>query len=111
MECARHRRQSVKLLFAFVLLNFSAVSAIESRGEYLVRAANCVSCHTTPGGRVFAGGVPFPTDFGTIYSTNITPDRETGIGTWTFGQFEAAVRHGVRPDGQHLYPAFPYTSF
>ena len=101
----------MKLLFAFVLLNFSAVSAIESRGEYLVRAANCVSCHTTPGGRVFAGGVPFPTDFGTIYSTNITPDRETGIGTWTFEQFEAAVRHGVRPDGQHLYPAFPYTSF
>lgn len=81
------------------------------RGEYLVRAANCVSCHTVPGGQVFAGGVPFPTDFGTIYSTNITPDETTGIGSWTFEQFDAAMRRGVRPDGQHLYPAFPYTSF
>jgi len=81
------------------------------RGEYLVRAANCVSCHTEPGGAVFAGGVPFATDFGTIYSTNITPDKATGIGSWTFQQFDAAVRSGVRPDGQHLYPAFPYTNF
>lgn len=81
------------------------------RGEYLVRAANCVSCHTVPGGQVFAGGVPFPTDFGTIYSTNITPDEATGIGGWSFEQFEAAMRRGVRPDGQHLYPAFPYTNF
>lgn len=81
------------------------------RGEYLVRAANCVSCHTLPGAAVFAGGVPFPTDFGTIYSTNITPDKTTGIGAWTFDQFEGAMRRGMRPDGQHLYPAFPYTSF
>lgn len=81
------------------------------RGEYLVRAANCVSCHTTPGGAVFAGGVPFATDFGTIYSTNITPDRQTGIGGWTLVQFDAALRQGIRPDGQHLYPALPYTSF
>lgn len=81
------------------------------RGEYLVRAANCVSCHTQPGGDVFAGGVPFPTDFGTIYSTNITPDPATGIGEWSFEQFEAAMRHGVRPNGEHLYPAFPYPSF
>ena len=87
-----------------------ATSSIE-RGEYLVRAANCVSCHTTPGGTVFTGGVPFPTDFGTIYSTNITPDQKTGIGSWSFEQFETAVRRGVRPDGEHLYPAFPYTSF
>jgi mono/diheme cytochrome c family protein len=64
-----------------------------------------------PGGQPFAGGVPFPTDFGTIYSTNITPDQATGIGAWSFAQFEAAMRRGVRPDGQHLYPAFPYTSF
>lgn len=81
------------------------------RGEYLVRAANCVSCHTAPGAAVFAGGVAFPTDFGTIYSTNITPDRVTGIGSWSFEQFEGAMRRGLRPDGQHLYPAFPYTSF
>ncbi len=60
---------------------------------------------------MFAGGVPFPTDFGTIYSSNITPDVATGIGSWTFEQFDAAVRRGLRPDGQHLYPAFPYTNF
>lgn len=81
------------------------------RGEYLVRAANCVSCHTVPGGVVFGGGLPFPTDFGTIYSTNITPDAATGIGSWTFAQFDTAMRRGVRPDGEHLYPAFPYTNF
>jgi mono/diheme cytochrome c family protein len=81
------------------------------RGEYLVRAANCVSCHTQPGGDVFAGGVPFPSEFGTLYSTNITPDATTGIGNWSFEQFAAAMRRGVRPDGEHLYPAFPYPSF
>lgn len=81
------------------------------RGEYLVRAGNCVSCHTTAGGAVFAGGVSFATDFGTIYSTNITPDRATGIGNWTLRQFDDALRRGVRPGGEHLYPAFPYTSF
>ncbi len=109
--------------FAFILgaallapVSLAQASAAQAgtdlqRGEYLVRAANCVSCHTTPGGAVFAGGVPFPTDFGTIYSTNITPDKATGIGSWSFEQFDAAVRRGVRPDGQHLYPAFPYTSF
>lgn len=109
----------VKFAFRFVLglslwaLLPAAVRAeteIE-RGEYLVRAANCVSCHTAPGEAVFAGGVPFPTDFGTIYSTNITPDKATGIGGWTYEQFAGAMRRGVRPDGQHLYPAFPYTSF
>lgn len=89
---------------------FAGTDLVE-RGEYLVRASNCVSCHTTPGGKVFAGGVPFPTDFGTIYSTNITPDPETGIGGWTLQQFSDALRRGVRPNGEHLYPAFPYTSF
>lgn len=86
-------------------------STAVDRGEYLVRAANCVSCHTAPGGPVFAGGVPFPTQFGTIYSTNITPDEATGIGSWSYEQFEAALRRGVRPNGEHLYPTFPYTSF
>lgn len=103
------------LIVALCAPMFAQASAEEdaalARGEYLVRAGNCVSCHTTPGGQVFAGGVPFPTDFGTIYSTNITPDRATGIGGWTLAQFDAALRKGVRPDGTHLYPAFPYTSF
>ncbi|MGH8444793.1 MAG: c-type cytochrome [Solimonas sp.] len=102
--------------FVFGLTLLAPLSAVQAeteaeRGEYLVRAANCVSCHTAPGGAVFAGGVPFPTDFGTIYSTNITPDKATGIGNWTFEQFETAMRRGLRPDGQHLYPAFPYSNF
>jgi len=108
---------SVKLAFrcaVLLVLPLSFAARAESdveRGEYLVRAANCVSCHTAPGGAVFGGGLPFPTDFGTIYSTNITPDKETGIGNWSFEQFDAAMRRGVRPNGEHLYPAFPYTNF
>ena len=98
-------------LSLWALLSSARAEPEVERGEYLVRAANCVSCHTAPGGAVFAGGVPFATDFGTIYSTNITPDKNTGIGSWSFDQFEAAMRHGVRPNGEHLYPAFPYTSF
>lgn len=99
------------LALSCVLPAASRAGAPADRGEYLVRAANCVSCHTAQGGAVFAGGVPFATDFGTIYSTNITPDSQTGIGGWTLEQFDAALRQGVRPDGQHLYPALPYTSF
>ena len=88
-----------------------AMDPTVERGLYLATAANCVACHTAPGGAPLAGGLPFKTDFGTIYSTNITPDAESGIGGWTLDQFERALRHGVRPDGAHLYPAFPYTSF
>jgi len=82
-----------------------------ARGEYLATAGNCVSCHTVEGGEPFAGGVAFHTDFGTIYSTNITPDKQAGIGGWTQEQFERAMREGIRADGAHLYPAFPYPSF
>jgi mono/diheme cytochrome c family protein len=81
------------------------------RGEYLTRAAGCVSCHTTPGGTVFAGGRALATPFGTFYSPNITPDADTGIGGWTDAQFKAALRQGVRPDGANYFPVFPYTSF
>ena len=81
------------------------------RGRYLALAGNCVSCHTTAGGKPFAGGVVFETSFGKIYSTNITPDMQTGIGKWTVQQFRQALREGVRADGEHLYPAFPYPSF
>jgi mono/diheme cytochrome c family protein len=83
-----------------------------ARGEYLARAADCVACHTIPGsGRPFAGGLAFKLPFGTIYSTNITADPESGIGDWTDEEFIRAVREGVRKDGAHLYPAFPYTSY
>lgn len=82
-----------------------------TKGQYLAIAGNCATCHTTEGGMLYAGGVAFVTDFGTLYSTNISQDPETGIGKWTEKDFIAAMREGVRPDGTHLYPAFPYTAF
>jgi mono/diheme cytochrome c family protein len=82
------------------------------RGEYLAKAADCTACHTVPGsGKSFAGGVAFKLPFGTIYSSNITPDAKTGIGAYSDDEFVRAVREGVRRDGRHLYPAFPYTSY
>jgi mono/diheme cytochrome c family protein len=82
------------------------------RGRYLVTAGDCVACHTIPGvGKPFAGGRPIETPFGNITSANITPDRDTGIGSWTAEQFDNAVRHGIRPDGRRLYPAMPYPSY
>jgi mono/diheme cytochrome c family protein len=81
------------------------------RGAYLAHAADCQACHTAPGGAPFAGGFAFNMPFGTIYSTNITADKETGIGNYTDAQFLAAVHDGLRADGAHLYPAMPYTSY
>jgi mono/diheme cytochrome c family protein len=82
-------------------------SSIE-RGRYLAAAGDCAACHTADGGQPYAGGRAIPTPFGTIYSTNITPDKEHGIGSWTPEQFYRAMHEGVRADGKHLYPAFPY---
>jgi mono/diheme cytochrome c family protein len=81
------------------------------RGEYLVRAGGCFSCHTVPGGQKLAGGRALATPFGAFYSPNITPDPETGIGRWTDTQFLRALREGMRPDGANYFPVFPYTSF
>jgi mono/diheme cytochrome c family protein len=88
-----------------------AQAPLISRGEYLARAADCVVCHTARGGALFAGGFPFVLPFGTLYSTNITPDEQTGIGSYSDAQFLAALRHGVRRDGANLYPAMPFTSY
>ena len=82
-----------------------------ARGEYLTRAADCAACHNAPNGKPFAGGLPFKLPFGTIYSSNITPDRETGIGNWNDDDFVRALHRGIAPGGRYLYPAFPYTSF
>src|SRR5689334_22122455 len=86
-----------------------ASADLVKRGEYLIHAADCQACHTAPGGAPFAGGFAFNMPFGTIYSTNITPDKETGIGNYTDAQFLAAVHKGIRADGEKLYPAMPYT--
>jgi mono/diheme cytochrome c family protein len=85
--------------------------SIVERGQYLATAGNCHSCHTSPGGDPFSGGVAFTTDFGVIYSTNITSDKASGIGNWTEKEFSRALREGISADGSHLYPVFPYTSF
>src|SRR5512147_2978376 len=83
-----------------------------ARGEYLTRAADCAACHTAPGGKPFAGGLPFKLPMiGTIYSTNITPDQKTGIGAWSNEEFLSALHQGIGKSGKHLYPAFPYTSY
>jgi len=81
------------------------------RGRYLVTAGNCASCHTDAGGKPYAGGRAIVTPFGTIYSTNITPDAATGIGKWSSQDFYKALHQGIRRDGKHLYPAFPYLWF
>ena len=81
------------------------------RGLYIATAGNCMACHTTEGGDPLAGGVAFHTDFGVIYSTNITSDPDAGIGAWTEEQFIRAMHDGVSADGSNLYPAFPYPSF
>jgi len=88
-----------------------ASTDLVKRGEYLVHAADCQACHTAPGGAPFAGGFAFNMPFGTLYSTNITPDKQTGIGNYTDAQFLAAVHKGIRADGEKLYPAMPYTSY
>jgi mono/diheme cytochrome c family protein len=81
------------------------------RGEYLARAADCMVCHTVPGGGAYAGGLAFPLPFGTLYSTNITADKDTGIGDYSDADFLNAVQRGIRKDGARLYPAMPYTSY
>ena len=85
--------------------------ALIAQGQYLSRAADCAACHTAPGGKPFAGGLGMQTPMGTIYSTNITPDPDTGIGAYDYADFERAVRRGIRHDGQPLYPAMPYASY
>ncbi|CAJ92066.1 Cytochrome c, mono- and diheme variants [Cupriavidus necator] len=89
---------------------FYSAATLE-RGRLVAAAGDCAVCHTAPGGAKNAGGLPLETPFGTVYSTNITPDVQTGIGNWSFAAFERAMREGIHRDGRRLYPAFPYTAF
>jgi nicotinate dehydrogenase subunit B len=86
-------------------------SATLERGRLLAAVGDCAVCHTAPNGASNAGGLAMQTPFGTLYSSNITPDPETGIGNWSYPAFERAMRDGISRDGKHLYPAFPYTAF
>lgn len=85
--------------------------ALLAQGKQVFAAGNCASCHTQAGGIANAGGRAFATPFGTLYSTNLTPDPETGLGRWSYSAFERAMRQGISRNGQQLYPAFPYTAF
>ncbi|MBC8746307.1 mono/diheme cytochrome c family protein [Paraburkholderia sp. WC7.3g] len=89
----------------------SSDTAAAARGAKLAAVGDCVSCHTATGGQPLAGGLPLQTPFGVIYSTNITPDDDTGIGRWSLDAFARAMRRGVSSDGHLLYPAFPYPHF
>jgi nicotinate dehydrogenase subunit B len=86
-------------------------AATIARGQQLASLGDCVVCHTRANGIFNAGGRPLETPFGTVYSTNITPDTERGIGAWSYPAFERAMREGIHRDGRRLYPAFPYTHF
>jgi nicotinate dehydrogenase subunit B len=81
------------------------------RGRVLAAMGDCAVCHTAEGGKTNAGGRAMDTPFGTIYTTNLPPDAQTGLGRWSFSAFQRAMREGVSRNGQHLYPAFPYTAF
>ncbi len=89
----------------------AADTDLVQRGAYLARVGNCAGCHTTPGGRPYAGGRGIPTPFGTVFASNITPDVATGIGAWTADDFARALHDGRSRDGRRLAPAFPYTSY
>lgn len=102
------------VIATLALFSSCSVSAAQTdlikQGEYLARAGDCVACHTAKGGKPFAGGLPMETPIGVIYSTNITPDK-TGLGDYSFEDFDKAVRHGVAKNGSTLYPAMPYPSY
>lgn len=85
--------------------------ALVARGDYLARAGNCMGCHTERGGAPYAGGLGIETPFGTVYTTNLTPDADTGLGRWTAAEFRRALHNGRSRDGRLLYPAFPYTNY
>ena len=113
------RRGAMRLILATVLLctafslgeAWAEAAPDTARGKALVVAADCASCHTADPAKPFAGGKRIDTPFGAIYSPNLTPDRETGLGNWSDGEFYRALHFGVAPDGSRYYPAFPYPNF
>jgi mono/diheme cytochrome c family protein len=108
----------LRTIFCVLLVAFGVATARaddaappKNPGEYLARAGDCVACHSVPGGKAFAGGLKMGSPLGAIYSTNITPDPETGIGNYTLDDFDRALRQGIAKDGHRLYPAMPYPSY
>ena len=99
------------VLGASTAANAQGTAPPADKGEYLARAGDCIACHSVRGGKAFAGGLRMGTPMGVIYSTNITPDPDTGIGNYSLQDFDRAVRSGIAKDGHHLYPAMPYPSY
>lgn len=100
------------LIFSLCFLTFSALAQTpEKNGAYLATVGDCVSCHTAPGGKPFAGGLKMNSPFGYVLTPNITPDNATGIGTWTKDDFYGALHNGVSKKGYDLYPLMPFTSY
>lgn len=106
---AMHKPTSVFDATVTTPADFSAESM--RHGAYLARLGDCIACHSVQKNAPFSGGLAMNTPMGTIYSTNITPDRQTGIGAYSLGDFDRALRHGVAKDGHRLYPAMPYPSY
>jgi mono/diheme cytochrome c family protein len=98
-------------VLALPAITHAADDALVKRGEYLAKAGDCIACHSAPHGKPFAGGLQMMTPMGAIYSTNITPDPDTGIGRYSEDDFRHAMREGVAKDGHNLYPAMPYPSY
>lgn len=90
---------------------FAPSDSLIARGAYLARAGNCMACHTARGGEPYAGGLGMATPFGTVFTSNLTPDANTGIGSWSSAHFWRALHNGRSKNGRLLYPAFPYTSY
>lgn len=86
-------------------------AALIEKGRYLADAGDCTACHTAKGGKPFAGGLPIASPIGTLYSSNITPDKASGIGSYTLDDFDRALRHGIAANGNSLYPAMPYPAY
>lgn len=109
------QRKTLLPVLSFIVL----VSAVQAEttdqnltpGQQMAAAGDCIACHTMAEGKPYAGGLKMTTPVGAIYSTNITPDKETGIGNYSYEDFVKAVRYGVAKDGRNLYPAMPYTSY
>ncbi len=113
MPSGRPYENTGEILSTYPEINYGTGEQAEKikRGEYLVKMGDCIACHTVKNGQPFAGGLGFDTPFGLIFSSNITPDKETGIGKWNFKQFKKAVSQGISPGHTYLYPAFPYIYF
>lgn len=100
------------VIYALGFTTFSVTAqSSDKNGEYLALAGDCISCHTAPGGKPYAGGLKMQTPFGYLLSPNITPDLETGIGSWSKDDFARALHDGINKKGQDLYPAMPFTSY